>query len=284
MKRLIVTDSTADIPEKIARKLNIVVMPVNILLDGKLYKDGVDIKHSTLYEKYDTYKSMATAPIVYEEYLLKYMQWTKKYDELIIFHCSSALSDSYNIAKKIEAEYQDHSCRVEIIDSKSCSLGFGMAVIAAAEATRRGREFGSVVYKANHILNNTTSYLAIPTLKYLRKRKKIGGFKSLLGLAIGVKPVLGFEDGRLEVKTKLFGKHPNMILSMLDMIKQDIGDHPISLGIAHGRDTGVVQNLKDVFEQTFDCKRIVQTYFGPAISINAGPDAIGVMFYKHSKK
>lgn len=283
MKRLILTDSTADIPDNIANDLKIKVMPVNILLDDKLYKDGVDIKLKALYEKYDQYKSMSTAPIVYEEYALKYMQYTKKFDEIIIIHCSSGLSENYNMAKKAQAEYQDHSCKVEIIDSQSCSLGFGMAVIAAAEASRKGREFGSIVYDINRILKGTTSYLAIPTLKYLRKRKKIGGFKSLLGLTFGVKPVLGFEDGKLAVKTKLFGKQPNMILSMLDMIKQDIGNKPITLGIAHGRDTSMVKNLKEVFEQTFVCKRVVQAYFGPAICINAGPEAIGVMFYKHEK-
>jgi len=283
MKRLILTDSTADIPESIVKQLKIKVMPVNVLLDEKLYKDGVDIGIKTLYEKYDQYKSMSTAPIVYEEYALKYMQYTKKFDEILIIHCSSGLSENYNMAKKAQAEYQDHNCRVEIIDSQSCSLGFGMAVIAAAEASRKGKEFGSVVYEVNRILKGTTSYLAIPTLKYLRKRKKIGGFKSLMGLTLGVKPVLGFEDGKLVVKTKLFGKHPNMILSMLDMIKKDIGNKPITLGIAHGRDTSMVKNLKEVFEATFACKRVIQTYFGPAICINAGPEAIGVMFYKHEK-
>lgn len=75
----------------------------------------------------------------------------------------------------------------------------------------------------------------------------------------------------------------NMILSMLDMIKKEIGDHPITLAIAHGRDLNIVLSLRSVFENTFDCREVFRTYFGPSIGINAGPDAIGVMYYTHEK-
>lgn len=283
MKSAILTDSTADIPEYIARDLGIEVLPVNVVLDGKTYKDGVDINIMDFYKNYENYKSMHTEAIPYQDYALKFMQLTAKYDELLIVHCSDALSDNYKIALKVNEEFSSHNCRVEIIDSRSCSMGFGVAVIEAAKQFKKGKEFGSVVYNLNRVLSRTTSYLAIPTLKYLKKRKKIGGFKALLGVTLGAKPVLGFEDGKLVVKTRLFGKQPNMILSMLDIIKKEIGTHPINLAIAHGRDLNVVNSLRGVFEENFDCRDIFRTYFGPSIGINAGPEAIGVMFYKHEK-
>jgi len=283
MKRVILTDSTADIPDFIARDLGIEVLPVNVVLDGKTYKDGVDINIMDFYENYENYKSMNTEAIPYQDYALKYMQLTAKCEELLIVHCSDALSDNYKTALKVKEEFSSHECKVEIIDSRSCSMGFGVAVIDAAKAIKTGKEFGSVVYNLNRVLARTTSYLAIPTLKYLRKRKKIGGFKSLLGMTLGAKPVLGFEDGKLEVKTRLFGKQPNMILSMLDIIKEEIGTHPINLAIAHGRNLDVVNSLRGVFEENFDCRDIFRTYFGPSIGINAGPEAVGVMFYKHEK-
>lgn len=284
MKSAILTDSTADIPEYIAKDLGIEILPVNVVLDGKTFKDGVDINIMDFYEKYETYKSMYTEAIPYQEYALKFMQLTAKYDDLLIIHCSDALSENYKIALKVNKEFTSHKCNVEIIDSRSCSMGFGVAVIEAAKQIKAGKEFGSVVYNFNRVLSRTTSYLAIPTLKYLRKRKKIGGFKSLLGLTLGAKPVLGFEDGKLVVKTRLFGKQPNMILSMLDIIKEEIGTHPINLAIAHGRNLNVVNSLRDVFEENFDCREVFRTYFGPSIGINAGPEALGVMFYRHDSR
>jgi len=281
MKRAILTDSTADIPEYIAKDLGIEVLPVNVVLDGKTCKDGVDINIMDFYENYENFDAMQTEAIPYQDYALKFMQLTAKCEELVIVHCSSALSDNYKVALQVSKEFSSHKCKVEIIDSRSCSMGFGVAVIEAAKDLKKGREFGSVVYNLNRVLSRTTSYLAIPTLKYLKKRKKIGGFKALLGVTLGAKPVLGFEDGKLVVKTRLFGKQPNMILSMLDIIKKEIGSHPINLAIAHGRDLNLVNGLRGVFEENFDCRDIFRTYFGPSIGINAGPEAIGVMFYKH---
>lgn len=281
MKRAILTDSTADIPEYIAKELGIEVLPVNVVLDGKTYKDGIDINIMDFYENYENFESMHTEAIPYQEYALKFMQMTANYDELLIVHCSAALSDNYKVAMQVSKEFSAHKCKVEIIDSRSCSMGFGVAVIEAARAMKAGREFGSVVYHLNRVLSRTTSYLAIPTLKYLKKRKKISGFKALIGLTMGAKPVLGFEDGKLVVKTRLFGKQPNMILSMLDIIRKDIGDYPINLAIVHGRDLKLVNGLRGVFETNFDCRDIFRTYFGPSIGINAGPEAIGVMFYRH---
>ncbi len=283
MKRLVVTDSTSDIPSRTAKKYGIEVFPVNVVLDGKTYRDGVDISVKDFYKNYDTYKTMHTEAIPYQDYALRYMRWTQEYDEILIIHCSSELSDNYKTAVKVQEEFQNHQCRVEIIDSRSCSMGLGLSVVEAARAFKSGATFDRVIYEVNRSLNQTTLYLAIPTLKYLRERKKIGGFKSMLGLTLGVKPVLGLVNGKLEVKTKLFGKQPNMILSMLDIIRADIGKNPITLGIVHGRDTSTVKSLKEVFEYNFTCREIHQAYFGPSITINAGPEAIGVMFLKHEK-
>jgi DegV family protein with EDD domain len=283
MKQLVLTDSTADIPAGIAKDLGIEILPVNVVLDGRTYKDGIDINIMEFYENFEKYNTMYTEPIPYQEYALKLMQLSARYDEILIIHCSDALSGNYATALKVVEEFKNSKCRVEIIDSRSCSMGFGLAVIEAARGFKAGKEFGSVVYNFNRMMSRTTSHLAIPTLKFLRKQKKIGGFKSLMGLTLGVKPVLGFEDGKLVVKTRLFGKQPNMILSMLDMIKAEIGQSPITLAIVHGRDLNLVNSLRSVFEDNFDCREVIRTYFGPSIGINAGPEAIGVMYYKHEK-
>ena len=87
MKRLALTDSTADIPGYVAKDLGIEVLPVNVVLDGKTYKDGVDINIMSFYENFENYKTMYTEPIPYQEYALKFMQLTSKFDEILIIHC-----------------------------------------------------------------------------------------------------------------------------------------------------------------------------------------------------
>jgi len=282
MKRLIVTDSTADIPRDIIQQLGIKVIPVNVHLDGRLYKDGEDLTTDQFYAGYDNFKEMRSEAVKYEEYALSYMQMTQQYDEILIIHCSRHVSETYNVAVKVHEEFRtSHRCKIEIIDSKSCSMGLGLIVIAAARAAIKGVSFIENVALVNNMVPQMCSYMAIPTMKYLKKGKKIGGFKALMGIALGVKPVLEFDDdGKFAVKTKLFGKQKNMILAMMDSIRKDIGSDPITLAIVHSREKGVVDSLKGVFESSFKCKNIYVGCFGPSIGINTGPEATAVMFYK----
>jgi fatty acid kinase fatty acid binding subunit len=282
MRRLIVTDSTCDLPEDIVAALGIHVMPVKVILNGKAFQDGVTIDKDDFYRNYDNYKTKASAAIPYEEYALEYMQLTQRYDEILIIHCSKHMSETCNIAEQVHQDFQkDHGCRVEIIDSKLCSMGLGMMVIDAAKAFAAEKSMEETLAIVETSYASMGNFMAIPTLKYLKKGGKIGGFKALFGLALGVKPVLQFNDGKFEVITKLFGKQKNMILSMLDTIRDDIGTHPITLSIVHSRETTIVQNLKDVFGATFECRKIYVARFGPSIAINTGPDTTAVMYIKH---
>jgi DegV family protein with EDD domain len=279
MKRLIVTDSTADIPENIVEELGIRVIPVNVVLDEKTYKDGIDITRDNFYNNFHRYNSMCTAAVRYEDYALEYLQMIQYYDELVIIHCSRHLSETYNVALKVNEEFSDmQKCRVKVIDSGLCSMSMGMVVIEAAKASKQGKSFKEVMDVISDTQRRMKSYMAIPTLKYLAKNKKISGFKSIFGLALGVKPVLEFNNGRMEIKTKLFGKQKNMILSMMDAIKADVGNSPINLSIIYSGEKGLVQRLQDVFQSTFDCQNIYVARFGPAIAINAGPESYAVFF------
>ncbi len=282
MERLIVTDSTADLPAEIVKKYGILVMPVNVVLDGTTFRDGVDITNDEFYANYEKYKSMRTEAVRYEDYALAYMKMVQRYDEVICIHCSRHLSETYQIATQVHEDFKKKAdCRVAVIDSKTCSMSLGMNVIAAAQATAAGKSFEDVVASVDDIRSRTSAYVAIPTLKYMRKGKKINGFKALVGLALGVKPVLGFEDGRLAIKTKLLGKQKNMILAMMDSIREDIGSRSITLSITYSGDGSLVESLREVFESSFKCRQIYVAQFGPSISINAGPATYGVGYIKH---
>ena len=279
MSRLIVTDSTADIPDDIVRELGIKVIPVNVVLDGKNYRDCVDISREVFYKNFHHYQTLSTEAVRYEDYALEYLQLIQYYDELLIIHCSRHLSETYNVAVRVNEEFGDSGkCRVDVIDSGLCSMSLGMAVMAAAKASKQGRSFDQVVRHVNDVQRRMKSYLAIPTLKYLKKNKKITGFKSILGVALGVKPVLEFNEGRMEIKTRLFGKQKNMILAMMETIKQDVNSRAISLSIIYSGSMDHVERLQEVFQSTFDCREIYVARFGPSIAINAGPESYAVFF------
>jgi DegV family protein with EDD domain len=280
----ILTDSTSDIPANAIKKYGIEIIPVNIVLNGKTYRDGIDITPQNFYGNIENYDEMYSEAVRYEDYALKYKKLTYECDELIIIHCSKELSKTYENAVRVHEDFKNsHKCKVEVIDSKQCSMGLGLMVIAAARAAQEGKRSDEVLSLIESYIPNTSVFLAVPSLKYLRKGKKISGLKSLIGTAVGLKPVLAIEDGKLAVKSKLFGQQRNMMLEMLDFITKDIGNSPIELGITHAGAEDLADELKDVFKQKFDCNNVFVSYTGPSIGINTGPKATGIMYYKHGR-
>jgi DegV family protein with EDD domain len=280
----IVTDSTSDIPVTLKQSFGIHTIPTNIVLDGKIYRDGIDIPVEDFYRNFHSYTEMASQPVTYEDYALIYKKLTYEYDGLVFVHVSSKLSGTCDIAAQVHSDFQgSHDCQVAIIDSLQCSMGFGIPVIAAARMAQKGiHSVEDITAQVHHVLKNMSAYFALPELTYLRRGKKISGLKSLVGMAMKVKPVMAIENGENVVKTKLFGEQKNMILSMLDLIREDIAGRPITLAILQtAAEISVVERLRDVFQSEFKCHDIFDAYFSPSIGLNMGPNTTGIAYYKH---
>ncbi len=282
MKRLIVTDSTSDLSDDMVEKLGIKIIPVNIILDGKDHKDREDIRIEEFYRNFDHYGSMKTGPVSYELFSFHYLEVTAEYDEVLFIHCSKHLSKTYENGLKAHRFFQDkHDCRVEVLDSRHCGMGLGLIVIEAAKAMEQGKSFADIIRLVNDLSDRISTYMTVPTLKYLRANQKISGLKSVLGNVMGIKPVLGFHDGRIVVKNKLTGKNENLLLELIDHIKEDIGNAPVTMAIAHARDTRYLSDLVNTCKKKFDCRRMYTAYFGPSVGISTGPETMGVSFFKH---
>ncbi len=279
----IVTDSTADVPQHFQHALGITVVPVSIIIDGQRFRDGVDMQVQDFYRNFSQYGEMYSEPVSYEDYALAYKKLTYEYDDLICIHCSSKVSATYQNAVDVHNDFNSsHDCRVAIVDSMQCSMGVGIPVMAAARMAQTGKDFDTIVAQIDLMRGNMSTFFGVTNLKHLRKGKKISGLKSLVGMAMKVKPVLSFEDGQIMVKTKLFGEQQHMILEMIDMIREDIGGRPITLAIMQtAADAAIIQRLRSVFESEFDCKDVLDAYVSPSIGLNTGPDSTGVIYYKH---
>ena len=125
------------------------------------------------YKNYYYYGKMSTSAVSYEEYALEFLKLAQQYDELLIIHCSAHLSDTFNIALQVAEDFRNqHKCRVKIIDSGLCSMGLGMVVMAAAQATKAGKPLEAAEGAVYGTRAQMSNFMAIPTLKYLRKGKK----------------------------------------------------------------------------------------------------------------
>lgn len=276
----VVTDSTSDLPADLISQLDIEVLPINIVLDGKTYRDEVDITSDTFYRNIDSYSNVYSREIYYTDYAYTYKSLVRRHDHLLIIHCSKHVSPTYDNAVKVHEDfYNTHECKVSLFDSGQCGLGLGLLVIEAAKAVQAGYSFTQVNDLVRKRRDKISSFFYVPSLKYLRKGRKISGLKSALGSAMRIRPILTFNQGHITLTSRLTGEHHEMGEKFLELIRNDLGEEEIvNLGIAHALAPKMGEEMRDLMLENFPCNNVYQSYVGTPVGLNTGPGAVGVFY------
>jgi DegV family protein with EDD domain len=196
MSIAIVTDSTADIPQELAEKHKIHVVPAILIIDGQSIEDG---KGLTRREFYERMPAMQTTPTTSTPSAGKFHEVYQKlfqqgYQEIISIHVSSLLSGIYNTANTAAQTFND---RVRVIDSEQLSLGLGFQVLAAAKAIAEGLSLEKVSQQVENIRHRVRIFAMLDTLEYVRRSGRVSWARARIGAMLQIKPFLEIKDGKV---------------------------------------------------------------------------------------
>lgn len=197
----IVTDSTADIPADVAEKLGITVVPLTVFFGEEAFLDGVELDNAGFYRKLQSSKDLPRtsqpAPAMFQE------AYTRLIDEgadgILSVHLSSKLSGTYQSARTASESLPESARQIpiEVIDSKSISVGMSRAIMQAAEEARQGQDLNAIKSHALDQLARTHILAVLDTLEYVKRGGRIGGARAMLGNMLSVKPIVGLKDGEV---------------------------------------------------------------------------------------
>src|SRR5439155_4401229 len=125
-----------------------------------------------------------------------YRQLCADGSSVVSIHISSKLSGTLHSAK-MAADALGPDCHVEVVDSRSASLGLGLIVIAAAEAASAGADEREVVSLVGKLAPHVHIHFFVDTLEYLQRGGRIGRARALLGALLNIRPILKLEDGEI---------------------------------------------------------------------------------------
>lgn len=200
----IVTDSNSGITPKLAEKLGIMVLPMPFYIDGKCYYENVTISREEFFEKMMADADISTSQPAPGDVMNIWNKALKKYDEIIYIPMSSALSGSYGAAMVLsgEAEYEG---RVHVVDSGRVSTPMHRMVLDALELIEAGYSAGEIRDILDKSRGDMTIFVAVETLKFLKKGGRISPATAALGSILNIKPVLQFDVGTLDTYSKCRG-------------------------------------------------------------------------------
>lgn len=280
-KIVVVTDSTAYIPEAALGDFDIPVIPLWLIWGDERFRDGVDIDPPTFYGRLPGSKVFPTTSQPSAGEFVEFFQQVGEGAETVVgVFLSSKLSGT--VASALAAKIQLPDLDVRVVDSLSTSMGLGFGALAAARAAAAGKSVDEVVAAAENVRDEMCVLFAVDTLEYLHRGGRIGGAKRLLGTALNLKPLLHLENGRIEALASVRTKR-KAIARMLNVAEERLGGKKMAEAAVVDVDcpeerAAVAETIKD----RFGLPVVYQTQVSPVLGVHAGPGTVGVCFYPES--
>lgn len=276
MKLAIVTDSTAFLPERVKDHPDLFVIPIPVILDGKVYNEGVDIKAEEYYKLLKKSKEFpTTSQPTFGETLTLYKTLKEKgYDTIISIHLSSGISGYVANLNSIKDSIE--GLKVIPYDSKITSMPMGHMVEAALDMRDAGKVLDEILEHLDIIRANTYAYLIVDDLNNLVRGGRLTNGAALIGGLLKIKPVLMFENGKIVLFEKIRSTKKALRRSeeVIGERMNEIG-RPVKLYIIHGNNLEMAKKEKARLEKSYSDITVEIGHFGPVIGTHLGEKAIG---------
>jgi DegV family protein with EDD domain len=269
----IITDSLADLPLEIIKKLDISVIPLHVLFGMDSFRDGVDMTTEQFYVKLVSTKIMPTTSVPnLGTFIDLYDSVAKKGDEILMLNVSHKLSATFDTATKA-AEMVKTKVRIKVIDTLNIIMGQGMLVIQAAEMAKAGAGLDEIVQKVKKNISRIESRMAFDTLDYLKRGGRIGAAQAFLGSLLKINPVLGLRDGEIYPLSRERSR-VKAIEALFNWVLDYRNIEMISVEDATTPDEA--DKLGERLKQRFPDKPFYRSKVGAVIGTHAGPSVIAV--------
>jgi DegV family protein with EDD domain len=276
----IVTDSTSDITSDLAQEFGITVVPLTVFFGHESFLDRVEISTDDFYKRLASENTFPTttqpAPGAFVDVYNKLAEET---DQIITILISNKLSGTYQSASNAK-NMVTNKCQIEVIDSKNVAMGFGLIVIAAAQAAQSGADLKEIIDLVNQSIPRSHTVIYFETLKYLAKGGRIGKAQGLLGSMLSIKPILTMKDGEIAPMTRVRSKTAGM-----EYIRNFIGSlsGTEKLAVEHCTTLDDADRLSDILKPFAPTEGIYRSTVSPVLGAYAGPGALAVTILETGK-
>lgn len=275
MKTAILTDSTAYINEKIKNHPDLYIIPIPVIVDGKIYNEGVDIEMGNYYDVLNNSKEFPTTsqPSIGEVLELFSKLAEKGYEQVVCIHLSSGISGFVNNLTAMAPGIDD--LKVHTFDSKITSMPMGYMVSTALEMIEVDEPAEVILEKLAQIREHTEAFLVVDDLNILVRGGRLKNGAALIGSLLKIKPILKFDDGSIVLSEKI--RSTKKALSRVEDLmskRHKKTKEELKYFIIHANSLGIAELEKKEMEEKFPGIEIEIGEIGPVIGTHIGENAV----------
>ena len=269
----VVTDSACDVPEEIARRLNIDIVSLSIRFGDEEFTDRVDLSPEAFWAKCKASKTLPeTAAPSPGAFQAAYERAIADGCDGVIVLTLSALLSATNQSAVLGAEAVADRLPVRVVDTKAVSMAQGLLVIDVAEMAVTGADLEQLVAHAESLVAKVGVVAMLDTLEHLIKGGRVGGARALLGQVLSIKPLLELKDGVVAEA----GRQRTRSKALVAIAEVARSHAPLKrLALVHGASSEVA-NLESLVKDVSTQNPIIVTDMGPVVGTHGGPGIIGL--------
>jgi DegV family protein with EDD domain len=278
----IVVDSTAYLSQKQTLRYQIELVPINVMFEGKVYRDAIDLTPSQAYQFLEKNpKDWATSAPSVGDFLTAFKklvnQGTK---EIICLTLPTAISATWNNARMAMefAKTELPDVKIEVIDTGTATVGETLLVLRVGQAIEAGKTFQEVVKLAENLKSKVRVFLLLETIRYIYRSGRIPEVASKIGAILPLKPILSVYGGKMHFfsATTSMGKSEEKIIKLL---KDTRNENLPEIGLMYVENIQEAEKFKKQIFSQLPTAKIFISEFSPILGYATGRGTLGIGFF-----
>ncbi|MGN0289372.1 MAG: DegV family protein [Lachnospiraceae bacterium] len=276
-KVAIMTDSNSGITQQEGKDLGIAILPMPFIMDGETYFEDITLTQEDFYKKLMDNSDISTSQPSPESVTEMFDSLLKECDEVVHIPMSSGLSGSCQTAHMLA---QDYEGKVQVVNNQRISVTQRQSVMDAIALAKAGKTAAEIKEILEKDKLNSSIYIMLDTLYYLKKGGRITPAAAALGTILKLKPVLTIQGDKLDAFAKARTSSQGKKM-MINAIRNDIetrfgGKDNVYIQLAYTYDKEAALRFKEEVLQEFPGSQIVMLPLSLSVACHIGPGALAV--------
>lgn len=278
-KIAIVTDSNSGITQSQAKEWGLNVLPMPFMINNEIFYEDITLTQKEFYIRLADGAEVITSQPTPDSVMKLWDDLLKEYDEIVHIPMSSGLSGSCESAMMLAQDYDD---KVQVVNNQRISVTQRQSALDALELVKRGMDAKQIKDFLEEDKFNSSIYIMLDTLYYLKKGGRITPAAAALGTILKLKPVLQIQGEKLDAfaKARTASQGKSIMINAIrsDMEKRFGGATAdnIWLEIAYSYDLEAATQLKEEVQEQFPGFDVHIDPLSLSVACHIGPGALAV--------
>lgn len=278
----VITDTVACLPSEMVDKYQVTVIPLEIVHEGKVYRDGIDMTSGQFYSLLATSKTLPTTTAASPEtYLQKYKEFAEAGKDILVLCPSTALTHvfgSATVAAKLFRE-QHKDGVVEVLDTGTAAGAQGLVVADVAAAASEGKKIEELLKLALERMKHCHVLVAVDTLKYLARSGRVPNLLAMASTVIDIKPIIELLPlGKGVIPVARVRTMQRAMDKVIEIARQRTLNIRAKIVVQHTNAEGKAAVLAEMIKTRLDRQQADIWNFTPVMGVHTGPGLIGVSY------